>query len=252
MKNILKISFVRKLLIYLGIFIAIVIALNYFILPWYVNSPETHVPKVLGMLETQAVKTLQDNGFNPMISDTTFNEKYPVGTVILQKPEPDKVVKVGRRVYLYISGGEPVIKVPVLIGKSLRDAKFALERLGLNLGKVDSVTSNNPRDMIFDQQYAEGTQLKKGDDVGVSLSIGEGVGVILVPDLIGKSLTEAEKILADNQLKIGKINYQPSFSLLPNTVLDQYPSKGNKVNQGDAIDLFITKSAEPNSDSRGE
>jgi beta-lactam-binding protein with PASTA domain len=32
---------------------------------------------------------------------------------------------------------------------------------------------------------------------------------------------------------------------LPNTVLDQYPSKGNKLNPGDRVDLFVTKAAEP-------
>lgn len=251
MKNLLKIRFIRKSLIYFGIFIVFVLAMNYIILPWYVSSPETHVPKVMGLQQAEAEKVLTDGGFEPMISDTTYNEKYPQGTVILQKPEPDKVVKVGRRVYLYISGGEPVIKVPNLVGKSLRDAQFALERLGLNLGKVDSITSNNPKNMIFDQQYVEGTPLKKGDDVGVSVSIGQGIGIIIVPDLIGNSLTEAEKILADKQLKVGKINYQASFSLLPNTVLDQYPSKGNKVNKGDAIDLFVTKSADSD-EGRGQ
>lgn len=98
--------------------------------------------------------------------------------------------------------------------------------------------------MIFDQQYVDGTPLKKGDSVGVTVSAGEEFGEITVPDLIGKSLTEAEKILADSSLQVGKINYQPSFSLLPNTVLDQYPSKGNKANKGDQVDLFVTKSAD--------
>ncbi len=47
--------------------------------------------------------------------------------------------------------------------------------------------------MIFDQQFAEGTQLRKGQSVGVSVSIGKGVGDIEVPDFIGKSLSEATK-----------------------------------------------------------
>ncbi|MCK7523076.1 MAG: PASTA domain-containing protein [Ignavibacteriales bacterium] len=55
---------------------------------------------------------------------------------------------------------------------------------------------------------------------------------------------EAGKVLADSSLKVGKLNYQISFSLLPNTVIDQYPSKGNKLNPGDAVDLFVTKSGE--------
>jgi serine/threonine-protein kinase len=98
--------------------------------------------------------------------------------------------------------------------------------------------------MIFDQQFEEGTLLKQGDIVGVTISAGKGGGTIIIPDLIGKSLTEAKKILADSSLIIGKINYQPSATLLPNTILDQYPSSGNSVNPGSAIDLFVTKPAD--------
>ncbi len=106
-----------------------------------------------------------------------------------------------------------------------------------------------PRDMIFDQQYAEGTPLKKGEAVGISISIGQAnQGEIIVPDLIGKSLSEAQEILADSTLKVGKINYQRSFSILPNTVLDQYPSKGTRLNSGEAVDLFVTQAAEKGKD----
>ena len=63
--------------------------------------------------------------------------------------------------------------------------------------------------MIYDQQFAEGTPIKKGESVNVTVSLGQvQAGSIEVPDLIGKSLTEAEKILADSSLKVGKINYQ--------------------------------------------
>jgi beta-lactam-binding protein with PASTA domain len=195
---------------------------------------------------------LEDNNLEPIISDTTYDLRFAKGTIVIQRPHAGEKVKEGRRVYLFVSGGEPVVSVPLLKGKSLRDAKFALERLGLKLGQIDEVSSNNPKDMITDQQYAEGTRIKKGEYVGVSISVGTGEGTIIVPDLIGQSLAEAERVLADSSLKVGRINYQRSFSLLPNTVLDQYPSKGNKANAGDAVDLFVTKAAEPGEEIREE
>jgi beta-lactam-binding protein with PASTA domain len=169
-----------------------------------------------------------------------------VGEVFLQKPESGEIVKEGRTVYLFVSGGEKVISVPLLKGKSILDAKFALERLGLKLGRVERIPSSQPEDMIFDQQYAEGTLLKQGEIVGVTVSAGRGGGEIMVPDLIGKSLSEAKKILTDSSLVIGKVNYQPSSTLLPNTILDQYPSSGNTLNPGDVVDLFVTKPADRN------
>ena len=244
MKNILQRPLVKKLLLYLFVLIIIALLFDKLIFPWYVSSPEITVPGVKGLMEEEAVKLLEDQNLEPVLGDTTYDIRYAKGSVIFQKPAAGEVVKEGRRVYLFISGGEPVVFVPNLKGKSVRDAKLTLERIGLKLGLIEEIPSSNPKNMIFDQELAEGTKVKKGSSVGIYISVGEGEGDIMVPDLVGRSLAEAERILADSTLKVGKINYQRSFSLLPNTILDQYPSKGNKVNPGDAVDLFVTKSAE--------
>ena len=244
MKNILKKPFIRKSLYVLAGFILFILLMNSVVMPWYVNSPEKSVPKVVGLDVGQAEKTLDDSDLVAVIADTTYDASVPKDHVILQRPNSGEIVKVGRRIYLFVSGGEPIVSVPNLKGKSIRDAKFALERLGLSLGQIEDVPSDNPRDMIFDQQYAEGTKLQRGARVGVTISVGSNEGLLSVPDLIGRSLVEAQKILADSSLNVGKINYQSSFSLLPNTVVDQYPSKGSKVNPGSSVDLFVTKNSD--------
>jgi serine/threonine-protein kinase len=246
MKNLLHKPSFRRTLIGAGIFIAFIVVMNYIIMPWYVSSSIIQVPNVIGVKVEDAIGILKDSDLEPILGDTTYDEKFPRGTIIYQRPNANDSVKKGRRIYLFVSGGEPVVPTPSLQGKTIADARFALERLGLYLGRIDSISSDNPGGMIFSQQYPPGTPLKKGDSVRVSFSIGAAVGNISVPNLIGKSLTEAQKILADSSLKVGKINYQVSFSLLPNTVLDQYPSKGSKVNAGDTIDLFVTKPADQN------
>lgn len=246
MKNFLRNPLFRKILYgFIGLIIFILV-LDNLIMPWFVSSPETTVPEVIGMQASEGIRVLEERGFEPVISDTSYGIKADIGEIFLQKPDAGTVVKEGRTIYLFISGGVKTISVPLLKGKSLLDAKFALERLGLKLGRVERIPSSQPEDMIFDQMYEEGTLLKQGEFVGVSISAGKGGGTIIVPDLIGKSLTEAKKILADSSLIIGKINYQPSATLLPNTILDQYPSSGNSVNPGNAIDLFVTKPADIN------
>lgn len=241
MKKLLEQPLVKKFLITLGILTAIILIFNFILLPLYVSGSELNVPNIVGMTEDEAFQTLKDADFNPSIADTSFGVSLPPGRVFLQKPESGKLVKEGRTVYLFISGGEQLISVPLLTGTSVRDARFALERIGLKLGLIDELASTYPKDMVFDQQYAEGTNLRKGQSIGISVSIGKGDGDILVPDLIGKSLTEATRIILDSTLTVGKINYQISSTLLPNTVLDQYPAPGNKLNSGNTVDLFITK-----------
>ena len=241
MKNLIEYPFVKKVLIGLGILIALILLLDFILLPLYVSGTETRVPNVVGMNQEEAFNSLEDADFDPQIVDTSFGVSLPPGRIFLQKPEAGKIVKEGRTIYLFLSGGEQIISVPILKGKSVRDARLALERIGLKLGDIEEVPSTQPKDMVFDQQFAEGTKLKKGQSVGISVSIGKGAGDIVVPDLIGKSLTEAKRILSDSTLIVGKVNYQISSSLLPNTVLDQYPAPGNKLNSGNAVDLFITK-----------
>jgi len=243
MKKIIQKPRNKKILYWLGGIIVFFLIVDKLILPWYVSSPEVKVPKVVGLKEDDAVRILKDADLSPIVSDTTYDERFPKGSVIVQKPMSGDVVKKGRRVYVFISGGEPYVSVPILKGRSLKEAKLSLERVGLKLGQVTEMPSENSKNVIFDQQFANGTPLRKGESVGITVSIGiVAEGDITVPDLIGKSLTDAEKLLADSSLKVGKVNYQASFSLLPNTILDQYPSKGNKVNKGTVVDLFVTKS----------
>ncbi len=241
MKKLLEYPLVKKLLIALVVLISIILIADFILLPLYVSGSELNVPSVVGMTEEEAFKTLEDADFQPSIADTSFGVSLPPGRVFLQKPESGKLVKEGRTIYLFISGGEQIISVPLLKGKSVRDARLSLERIGLKLGSIEELASTQPKDMVFDQQFAEGTRLRKGQSVGISVSIGKGEGEIIVPDLIGKSLTEATRIISDSSLTVGKVNYQFSSTLLPNTVLDQYPAPGNKLNTGDSIDLFITK-----------
>lgn len=241
MKNLIENQYVKKTLIGLGLFVLFLLILDNIIMPWYVSSSEEVVPKVIGLSETEAIEKLNSAGFEPIIADTAYGTNQPAGKIFLQKPEAGKIVKQGRSVYLFVSGGEQMVKIPQLKGKNLVDARLALERVGLKLGQVELVASNYPKDMIFDQQYVDGTQLRKGESVKVFVSSGQTEGTIEVPDLIGKSLVEAQKIISENSLAVGKITYQISNSLLPNTILDQYPVPGNKLNPGEKVDLFVTK-----------
>lgn len=231
----------KKLLIVFISILILFLVLDKIIMPFYVSSEEITIPSVIGKKETEAIDILESKGFEVFIADTIYGNEIPAGKIFMQRPDAGKVVKSGRTIYLFVSGGEKIVIVPSLKGKSVIDSKFSLERVGLKLGKVEYLQSNYPKDMVFDQQFIEGTKLKRGASINVFVSSGNLSGNIIVPDLVGKSLTEARQILIDSTLQVGKINYLISNTLLPNTVLDQYPVYGNKLKSGDKVDLFITK-----------
>lgn len=235
----------KKILIYFAsiflVFAVILIILNDIVLPYYVSAKEYKVPNVVGLNKEEAIDKLKETDLNPIIQTTRYDEKYAKDEVIFQKPFAGTIVKENRRIYLTISGGEPHIRMPLLVNKSIRDARITLDRLGLKIGKVDSVRSDLPANTIVEQEYAEGKNLTKGDSVNVKVSIGPNIGMIRVPNILGKSLEAAAHILKLNSLRLGKMTYIHSTTLLPNTVVDQQPGEGTLLSLGDSVNVVLTQ-----------
>lgn len=231
-----------KVLIGIAVFLLVVILLNNVVFPWYVSSTETKIPDVLGLTQEQAIAELRNAKLEPVIGGSMGGTHFPIGTIMMQKPNAGKKVKESRRVYIFVSTGEELIKVPGLRGKTLKDANILLVNAGLVLGKTTEGNSSLSAGLIYFQSYNEGTPVKRGTSIDISISIGEADSTsITIPEIIGKSLGEAQKLLSEMNLRIGKISYQSSSSLLPNTILDQYPSPGQKAQSGNAIDVIVTK-----------
>jgi serine/threonine-protein kinase len=218
-----------------------VLVADNFILPRYVEEVEATIPNLVGMHKDQAVKILKELNLNPIEEGPRFDEKYEKDHVIYHNPAPGRKVKKNRRVYLFVSGGEPLIKMPSLLGKTLRDAEITIERLGLVTGEVVEARSEFPANTVIGQEIEEGVTLPKGDTISLKISVGPKVGMVRVPNILGKSLKDAERILRRNSLRLGKQLYISTPNLLPNTVIEQYPSEQKLVNYGDSVDVTLTK-----------
>jgi beta-lactam-binding protein with PASTA domain len=235
-------KFWNKLLIILVIFFAFLFVIDYIILPYYVSGTESKVPNVVGKNKNAAIKILRDANFNPIVQTSRFDQTYRKDEVISQKPIADVIVKEYRRIYLTVSGGDPIIRMPSLVSKTIRDATITLERSGLILGRIDSVESEFPSATIVEQQYFDGREIAKGTTVNLKVSIGPKVGMVRVPNLLLKSLSEAESILKSNSLRIGNKLYIYSVSYLPNTVADQDPTEDTLIKIGDSVNVVLTQS----------
>jgi beta-lactam-binding protein with PASTA domain len=225
-----------------GIFLFVVL-MNYLILPYYVKHGKTlSVPGVVGTPLDSAKDALLAQGLVPVEAETRPDPSYPAGIVTTQNPASGAIVKQGRHIYLTVSGGEIQVFVPNLRGRTLRDARFALERYGLKMGLVSYTTSATfPDNTIIDQSVIANSRVVRGTQVGVVVSTGTDSLQIVVPMITGKSTTEAERLLMAAGLRVGNITLQPSFDLLPNSVVDQFPRAGEKVARGHAVDLFVVQ-----------
>ncbi len=244
----------RPVFWFIGISIAIIFVLDTFVMPYYVNKGGTLVvPNVVGMNEETAKKLLDSLHFEPRRGEIRQDNTYPVGYVILQNPSSEQIVKNGRRVYLTISGGEQDAIVPSLRGRSIRDAKFALDRAGLRQGAIQyQVSAELPEGTIITQDIPAGNKMKHNSFISFIVSAGESIDSIFVPSLIGKTYTEAIKMLKDKGLRTGNITYQLNEELVPNTVIDQLPRENEIVTTQKEVDLFISQTPDKTTTKKKE
>ena len=235
----------KKILIFVGAFIVVIILFNYVIMPLYVkHSKMTKVPNVVGMNFNDAKQILDETGLDVKQGDIRYDEAKSVGQVLEQNPQADQQVKVGRRIYLVVCGGEQLVEVPKLSGRSIRDARYTVEQRNLQIGNIVKKYSNlYPEDVIISQVIQPGSRVKKNTKIDVIVSQGAQLGDIIVPDVTGKTLAEAKKTIEDKKLIVGKITYQPS-DLPTGKVLDQYPRKDKSVSEKSTVDLFVAKKRE--------
>ncbi|MFH0990217.1 MAG: PASTA domain-containing protein [bacterium] len=238
----------KKPAIILIILIGLFFLFDSLLMPIYIQKDNVvRVPNTLGKNYVDAVRLLKDSGLTAKKADVRNDKQYPEGTVVSQNPIAGAVVKIGRGVYLTISGGEVQATVPGLKGKSIRDATFALEKTGFILGGITyEISEEFPIGTIISQDILEGVKASSGSRIQLIVSQGKSGERVVVPILLKMSLEEAQQLLAGLELKVGNITYRPTVDLLPNTVIEQFPRANELVLAGQSIDLFLAQKVQKN------
>jgi beta-lactam-binding protein with PASTA domain len=147
------------------------------------------------------------------------------------------VVVVGILIYRVLQ-----VTVPNVVGTSLSDAAAKVEAAHLSVGrKTYQQAAENGPDIVLSQSPAPNTRARRGSAVDLLLSQAEQQAVVEVPDLVGKLQQDAEQALRERRLALGSISTQPKADIARNTILDQFPKAGKKVDQGAAIDLVVSE-----------
>jgi len=225
-------------------------------LSWFTNHGSyLKVPSVMGKKTDEAVKYLEDQGFDVTITDSVYNDTLPLNTVKKQLPDAGATVKVNRTVYLNVNPVVlPMVEMPKIEGLSFR---FALERLTKNHLKLGDTTYRPyfMKGTILEQNYngskiLPGTKLRWGS--AVSLVIGGGVEQqeIPVPELYGITLGEAKTVLESQGITLAAIiPTGPITDTLKAFIYKQNPQARNDEGQlnviqpGQIMDVWISASA---------
>lgn len=133
------------------------------------------------------------------------------------------------------------LKVPNIVGVSFNEASMQLERLNLKLRRIKQTPSEEyPEGVVLAVHPAVGRDVKEHSFVDATVS--SGSKFVQVPDLVGKTLEEAERLLASMGLATApNIKYVNSTRIADGKIVSQSPAKHTQVERKTPIELQVSK-----------
>jgi eukaryotic-like serine/threonine-protein kinase len=222
-----------------GIILALL--LDFVIMPNYTNYNQgVTVPDVTKISLDEAEDLLESYGLRYEVLDRRAHTAYPANYIIDQAPSAKQLVKPNRKIYLTVNTAvTPQTVVPDVTSMHLRNAEIQLENNGLAVG-TRSYESSRFRNTIIRQSVAPGDTVDRGTVVNLVVSDGLGTRIVDVPELTGKSLSEAQQLIMRAGLRVGEIRFEPSRELTPNTIISFSPNQ-RRLTEGETLLLVVSE-----------
>ncbi len=253
MRAILQYLLTRTFWINLLIYGALVLGgfafLNNYLLQQTLHNEEIEVQDFREYHKSELENLFTELPFRYEIIDSLYDEKAKPGIVIDQIPEPGKMVKENRKIYLTINASEPPkIKLPDLRDRSKRQAMAILETYGLNLGNfhyVPSICVDCVIDVWKDSTVIEpGSLLEKGETLELVLGGGETNEFVPIPLLIDHNQEDALSMLRSRGLNpvVVHEDYDSPEDSINARIFMQFPEYDSlgSVRLGSQVKLFFT------------
>ncbi len=134
------------------------------------------------------------------------------------------------------------IKMIKVIGMTEKEARDALNKLGLGLKVNGSIASDDvDKNQIATQSIEEGTEVEKNTTVYVEIC--SGPGDVEVPSVTGLTEDQAEKKIKDKGFEAVR-DYAYSDTVPEGQVVSQSPEAGKKAKKGDKITYYLSRGVE--------
>ncbi|MDP3012750.1 MAG: Stk1 family PASTA domain-containing Ser/Thr kinase [Candidatus Subteraquimicrobiales bacterium] len=199
------------------------------------------VLNVEGKTVEEAREILQENDLKLKVKGYESHESVEEGKIISQDPGPNERAARNSTVYVIVSKGKDLVKMPDLVGKSIEEATLVLSRTEFNVKIEKAFSDEVPPDTVMEQDPPAGELVPR--DTTITLVISAGEETVLVPDLVGKTEQEAALLLEAAGLKMEKIE-EFSTTVEAGKVIRQTPSPDREVKRDSKVTVVISKGAE--------
>ncbi|MGK2348052.1 Stk1 family PASTA domain-containing Ser/Thr kinase [Actinomyces sp. W5033] len=197
---------------------------------------QKQVPDVVGRSREEATEAITQAGLAVGAVTQAFSGSVPEGQVVSTSPAAGEMANHSSAVAVVISKGRQPAQVPDLAGMSEQEAATALQKAGLEQGEVttsyhDTVEQGR---VISSSPAAGATGVYVGDSVSLVVSLGPEM--VTVPEVTGKSESEATTALRTAGLVV-TVSYV--WGGLFGTARSTDPASGTSVRKGSSVTLYV-------------
>jgi len=217
------------------------------------------VPNIKGYNLAQVDRIVGEMHLRYEVIDSVYRADIPPLSVAEVYPAIGSKIKKERTLYIILNADSPeMVSVPDVTNTSVRQAIAVLQARGFVLGDTVLVPSEY-KNLVLAQSYngrslSAGSKLPRGASVDLLVANGLSSTLTAVPELTGKTMTEARILLMQCGLNVGSVIRSEGCAVNPDSVVvfKQEPSAASpEVNVGRSVSLWL-KNIELNSENNTE
>lgn len=201
---------------------------------------DVNLPNFVGQTLEEAKVTLGKTKLT-LETEEVFDDEVEAGKIISQEPPYSEgaTVKENTTVKLKISKGSEMEEMIKVVGMTYEEAEQKLkDELHLNVERKEETSKTVEKDIVIKQDIAEGKQIKVGETVTLTVSIGTGLKDVAMPYVIGDTEAEAKKKLADLTVIVA---YEEDMSKADGKVLKQSIEAGTTVEEKTKVTITVNR-----------
>ena len=194
------------------------------------------VPDVVGDGRRAARRALTAAGFE-VAERRVPSDSVRIDRVITQSPSGNSQAERGQTVTIEVSSGPAKAAVPDVVGKSVDDARTALERAGFRVSVVTREDEERDPGTVLEQTPGAGASAQRG--AAVTIVVAEETKQVDVPRVVGRSKDEATAVLSRRGLNVVVEQTPVDSPDEDSVVLSQSPDPDEAVDRDSTVTITV-------------
>ena len=211
------------------------------------KAKEVQIPDLTTLTVEQAEEKAKELKLKVEVKEEKYHLEVPEGQIIEQDPayQENYKIKEGTTIKVIVSKGQEIVKMPKVVGLTRDEATKLLKDTGLEVEVKEEYSDDVEKNYVIKQETEDGNKIEQDEEIPagtkIVIYVSSGIEQVQVPDLSGKTESEAKSAISNAKLK-WKSTDKISDSSKPNgVVVNQSISSGSMVDKNTEITITINE-----------